>query len=382
MIELRTMSFRLGDRIADYEVIGMLGSGGMGAVYQVRHLISDRIEAIKVLLPDFESNPSLAERFVREIRLQASLSHPNIASLHNALRFDNQLLMVMEFVDGRTLSDLIRSGPLDQIEALQIATQVLSALDYAHSRGIIHRDVKPSNVMITPEGVAKLMDFGIARAAKDLGHLTQTGAAIGSMYYMSPEQIRGEVLDGRADLYSTGVSLFEALTGQRPFKGNEAVQVLEAQLKEVPRDPAFFRPVITPELSRIVLKSLEKTPDNRYQTAAAFRQDLLNVLGSLMAGHASPTEPAWRYQQQHQEKTPSSGTLFRSTTSSGPITFDPLGLERVRKDLAQHIGPLARVLVDRAAKRARNWQELYAQLAPEVPQGKERTRFLAGCPRT
>jgi serine/threonine-protein kinase len=374
------MSLRLGDRIADYEVIGMLGSGGMGAVYQVRHLISDRTEAMKVLLPDFEANPALAERFVREIRLQASLSHPNIASLHNALRFDNQLLMVMEFVDGRTLSDLIRSGPLEQIKALQVTIQVLSALDYAHSRAVIHRDVKPSNVMITPEGVAKLMDFGIARAAKDLGHLTQTGAAIGSMYYMSPEQIRGETLDGRADLYSTGVTLFEALTGRRPFAGSEAAQVLEAQLKEAPPDPAFLRAVITPELSRIVIKSLEKIPANRYQTAAAFRDDVLNVLGTLMARHASLTEPVMSYLQP-PEKTPSSGTLFRPPTSSGPVTFDPLGLERVRKDLAQHIGPLARTLVDRAAKRARNWQELYAQLASEVPEGKERNRFLAGCPR-
>lgn len=353
------MGFRLGDRVADYEVIGMLGSGGMGVVYQVRHLISDRTEAMKVLLPDFESNPALAERFVREIRLQASLSHPNIASLHNALRFENQLLMVMEFVDGRTLSELIRGGQLDLVKGLQITIQVLSALDYAHARGIIHRDVKPSNVMITPEGIVKLMDFGIARAAKDLGHLTQTGAAIGSMYYMAPEQIRGETLDGRADLYSTGITLFEVLTGQRPFKGTDAAQVLEAQLREVPPDPSFFRAVITPELSKIVLKSLQKSPENRYQTAANFREDLSNVLGY----------------PQVQERTPSSGTLFRPT-------FDPLDLERVRKDLAQHIGPLASVLVNRAAKRARNWQELYEQLAPEVPQGKERSRFLAGCPRT
>ena len=382
------MSLRLGTRVGDYEVIGMLGSGGMGAVYQVRHLISDRIEAMKVLLPDLTSTPELAERFVREIRLQASLSHPNIASLHNALHLDNQLLMVMEYVDGETLADVLRRGSLPQRQAVEIGIQILAALEYAHSRGVVHRDVKPSNVIINPEGVVKLMDFGIARGIDDMDQLTQAGSAVGSMYYMSPEQVRAEAVDGRSDVYATGVTLFEAMAGERPIKGKTAAEVLQAQLEQVPLSLSSINPVIAENVSRIILKALEKHPGRRYQSAGAFQADLAAVLPSLplvSESRTPPPPPIHRWEAPptpaRSVRTPASGTLGLPPTSSQALSFDPLGLERVRKDLAQHIGPMAKVLVDRAAKRARSWQELYAQLAPEVPAGKERDRFLASCPR-
>ncbi len=384
------MSLRLGDQVADYQVIGMLGTGGMGAVYQVRHLISDRVEAMKVLLPDLASNPELAERFIREIRLQASLTHPNIAALHNALRFENQLLMVMEFVDGETLAEVIRRGTLHVRHALRITIQILAALDYAHSRGVIHRDVKPSNVIINAQGTAKLMDFGIARGISAYGELTQAGAAVGSMYYMPPEQVRGEKLDGRSDLYAMGVTLFEALTGERPIKGRTAAEVLQAQLTDSAPDPSLLNSAVTPELSRAVMKALEKNAADRYQTAAEFSNAVAAVLNELPvnSSDAAPLFPP----RPKFESGASAETLFGEfrrvadptpqRTSSNPVSFDPLGLERVRKELAQHIGPMAKLLVDRAAKRARTWQEVYAQLAPEVPAGKERERFLASCPRT
>ncbi len=285
------MSLRLGTRVGDYEVIGMLGSGGMGAVYQVRHLISDRIEAMKVLLPDLTSTPELAERFVREIRLQASLSHPNIASLHNALHVENQLLMVMEYVDGETLADILRRGPLSQRRAVDTGIQILAALDYAHSRGVVHRDIKPSNVIINSEGLAKLMDFGIARGIDDLDQLTQAGSAVGSMYYMSPEQVRAEAVDGRSDVYATGVTLFEAMTGERPIKGKTAAEVLQAQLEHVPRSPSLINPAIAESVSRIVLKALEKDPHWRYQSAGAFRADLVEVLPALPVPPEGRTPP-------------------------------------------------------------------------------------------
>ena len=368
----------MGDRIAEYEVIGLLGAGGMGAVYKVRHLISDRIEAIKILLPDLMSTPELAERFMREIRLQASLNHPNIASLHNALRFENQLLMVMEFVDGLTLADIARRGPVRPVQALQEGAQVLAALDYAHGRGVVHRDVKPSNIILDRNGAVKLMDFGIARGTQEFGALTQAGAAIGSMYYMSPEQVRGESVDGRSDVYATAVTLYEIVTGRRPIGGGSASEVLEAHLRTVPANPTELNASIPDDLARALLKGLEKDPAARFASAGAFRDELLRVQANL----SSPMETRSLVipDLAREPERPATPPTFNRTGSQA-VNCDPRGLERLRKDLAQHIGPLAKGLVDRAAKRARNWPELYGQLAAEVPAGKERERFLAGCPR-
>jgi eukaryotic-like serine/threonine-protein kinase len=373
------LSLRLGDRIGDYEVIGMLGAGGMGAVYQVRQLISDRIEAMKVLLPDLELTPELGERFMREIRLQASMNHPNIVSLHNALRVNNQLLMVMEFVEGQTLADAARRGPLRPLQAIDVLTQVLAALEYAHTRGVVHRDVKPSNIILTSQGVVKLMDFGIARGVDDFGVLTQAGAAVGSMYYMSPEQVAGENVDGRSDVYAAAVTLYEILTGERPIKGRSAAEVLDAQLRQQPVNPKLLAPTMPDDLARIVLRGLEKRPANRCQSAAEFRDELLRVQATI--SNPGETLPLSSLGVVRDKSPTPVGTRSDTRTPSQIVNFDPLGLERVRQELAQHIGPMAKVLVDRAAKRARSWSELYSALAPEVPAGKDRARFLASCPR-
>jgi serine/threonine protein kinase len=175
------MHFQIGERVGDYEVVQVLGAGGMGKVYKVRNTISDRMEALKVLLPDLVGNPDLADRFLREIKVQASLNHPNIASLHTALRHGNQLLMLMEFVEGVSVEKILDSGPLPVADAVTYTIQVLEALGYAHSRGIVHRDIKPPNIMVTPGGVVKLMDFGIAQMRTEK-KLTQTGHTLGSLY--------------------------------------------------------------------------------------------------------------------------------------------------------------------------------------------------------
>jgi serine/threonine-protein kinase len=221
----------------------------------------------------------VANRFMREIKLLASLDHPNIAALHTALRLNNQLLMVMEFVEGVTLDSKLQQGPLPVPEAVNAISQVLSALSYAHERGVIHRDIKPPNMMLTPNGTVKLMDFGIAKAAADR-RLTMTGTTLGSLYYMSPEQVKGSAdLDGRSDLYSVGVALYELVTGTRPFKGDSDYSVMVAHLEQQPQPPIQVTPSLPPALNEIILTAIEKDPAARFQTAKAFRAALDSVAG-------------------------------------------------------------------------------------------------------
>ena len=285
------MSYEIGSRVGDYEILQILGAGGMGRVYKVRNVLSDRIEAMKVLLPDLEGNPGLADRFMREIKVQASLDHPNIAALHTALRIENQLMMLMEYVEGVTLDTLMEAGPIPIDKAADCIAQVLSALAYAHARGVVHRDLKPANMMITPSGVVKLMDFGIAKMTADR-KLTQTGSTVGSLYYMSPEQIKGAVdLDPRSDLYSLGVSLYEVVTGARPFQGDSEYSIMAAHLQKNPPPPIEISPNLPTGLNEIILQALEKDPTKRFQTADAFRNALLYVCKPAQAA-ASATPQA------------------------------------------------------------------------------------------
>ncbi len=286
------MSFQVGEIFGDYEVLEILGAGGMGKVYKVRNTISNRIEAAKVLLPDLENSPELADRFLREIRVTATLDHPNIAKLHTALRLNNQLLMIMEFVQGTTLQEVISRGRLPFHQGVGYVMQVLSALSFAHERGIVHRDVKPANMMLTAGGVVKLMDFGIAKMAADR-KLTQTGHTMGSLYYMSPEQIRGETdLDGRSDLYSVGISLYEIVTGKKPFEAESQYSIMAAHLHETPRPPLELDPTLPPALNEIIMMAIAKEPEKRFQTADAFRQALAGLLpAGAVSGAAAVTPP-------------------------------------------------------------------------------------------
>jgi eukaryotic-like serine/threonine-protein kinase len=281
------MELEVGSTIGDYQVVGILGAGGMGKVYKVRNAISDRIEAMKVLLPDLVATPELADRFLREIKVLAILEHPNIAQLRTAVRANNQLLMVMEFVDGETLEHRLKQGPLPLSQALDYIGQVLSALEFAHGRGVVHRDIKPANMMLAKSGVVKLMDFGIAKAAAD-NKLTMTGMTMGSVYYMSPEQIQGvATLDARADLYSVGVTLYELVTGKRPFDGESQYSIMAAHLEKAPVPPITLDPRLPQPLNDAILIAVAKDPNARFQTAAAFR----NALGSVAAMIQAPTAP-------------------------------------------------------------------------------------------
>ena len=270
------MAFQVGDRAGDYEILAILGAGGMGKVYKVRNVISERLEAMKVLLPNLETDPDLADRFMREIKVQASLAHPNIAALHTAQRIDNQLVMMMEFVEGVTIEQEMHDGAISIEKGVEYISQVLSALAYAHARGVVHRDIKPANMMLTPGGIVKLMDFGIAKISAD-PKLTQTGRTLGSLYYMSPEQINGATLDARSDLYSLGVSLYEIVTGTRPFKGDSDFSIMAAHLNSTPVPPLQIDPRLPAMLNEIVMMSFARDPARRFQTADAFRNALLSL---------------------------------------------------------------------------------------------------------
>jgi eukaryotic-like serine/threonine-protein kinase len=271
-----SQDYSVGQKLGDYEILGILGAGGMGKVYKVRNTISDRVEAMKILLPDLAGQKDLADRFLREIKVLASLNHPNIAALRTALTLDNQLVMIMEFVDGVTLSSRLHQGAIPPALAIKYIDQVLDALSYAHKQNIIHRDIKPANMMLTPDGTVKLMDFGIARSASDRS-LTMTGTTLGSLNYMPPEQVKGDPADNRSDLYSLGVSLYEMVTGQLPFQAESNYAMMAAHLQEVPKPPIVLRPGIPQPLNQIIVMALAKDPGQRFQSADAFRGALKSV---------------------------------------------------------------------------------------------------------
>ena len=281
------MSENTPKRIGDYEVIRQLGHGGMGEVYLVRNVLSDRTEAMKVLLPSLAGRSEFVARFMREIKVLASLEHPNIAALRTAFTADDQFVMIMEYVEGTTLAERLEKGPFSTADALNYIGQVLAALSYAHGKHVIHRDIKPGNMMLTPQGVVKLMDFGLARSADEVG-LTMTGTTLGSLDYASPEQVQSQPTDERSDLYSVGVSLYQMVTGQRMFSVTSSFSIMEAQIKQTPRPPIEIVPTVPKALNDVIMMAVSKDPAQRFQSADAFR----NALSQIATVSGAGLEPA------------------------------------------------------------------------------------------
>ena len=284
-----------------YELGELLGRGGMAEVRKGHDTRLGRVVAIKRLRTDLASDATFQARFRREAQSAASLNHPAIVAVYDTgeeLASDgtavSQPYIVMEFVAGRTLRDILREGRKILPErALEITSGVLSALDYSHRAGIIHRDIKPGNVMLTPSGDVKVMDFGIARAMSDSNTMTQTAAVVGTAQYLSPEQARGETVDSRSDVYSAGCLLYELLTGRPPFVGDSPVAVAYQHVREPARPPSDHDTDLTPAVDAIVMKALAKRLEDRYQSAAAMRSDIERYLAGrpVQAPVPTPTPP-------------------------------------------------------------------------------------------
>ncbi len=275
------MTVKNGDAFGDYKVIDLAGSGGMGAVYKIEHSITKRVEAMKLLPLGVSSESEQVQRFEREIQVQARLHHPNIVGVYNAVRDGRSIALVMEYVEGECLQLMLERGRLSVHASVGYAGQVLDALAYAHQLGVVHRDVSPANIIITPDGTAKLTDFGLARAANDL-KLTTTGVAMGSPWYMSPEQVKavGE-LDARTDIYAMGAVLFEMLTGGKLFDADGAFAIMRAQMETVPQPPSEYNSEVPAALDEVIARALAKDPAARFQSAGEFHLALEASVGRM-----------------------------------------------------------------------------------------------------
>ncbi|WP_338671421.1 Stk1 family PASTA domain-containing Ser/Thr kinase [Streptomyces sp. SCSIO 30461] len=317
---------RLGGR---YELGSVLGRGGMAEVYLAHDTRLGRTVAVKTLRADLARDPSFQARFRREAQSAASLNHPAIVAVYDTGEdyVDGVSIpyIVMEYVDGSTLRELLHSGrKLLPERTLEMTTGILQALEYSHRNGIVHRDIKPANVMLTRTGQVKVMDFGIARAMGDAGMtMTQTAAVIGTAQYLSPEQAKGEQVDARSDLYSTGCLLYELLTVRPPFVGDSPVAVAYQHVREEPQPPSNFDPEITPEMDAIVLKALVKDPDYRYQSADEMRADIEACLDGQPVAAATAMGAAGYGSAYGQRPEDQPTTALRAAAPAGQTSMLP-----------------------------------------------------------
>jgi len=316
----------VGSVVGNYKIIDKIGEGGMGAVFKGVDLMLEREVAIKMLRPELARQPNVVERFRTEAVTLAKLNHPNVATLHSFFRQGDDFFMVMEYVRGETLEDVIRkNGAMPCDQAVEMFCMALEGIDHAHKMGIVHRDIKPANMMLTETGTIKVMDFGIARVL-GTDRLTKAGHLIGTVEYMSPEQVRGEETDARSDIYSLGMLLYEMLTGRVPFNSTSEYELMRCQIEDAPAPPRTIAPHIPLAVEQAIMRSLAKKRDARYQSASEFRKMLMQRnTGAITTPLEAPRPATGGYAapatQAGASRTNPSGETVKATRLAGDQNY-------------------------------------------------------------
>jgi eukaryotic-like serine/threonine-protein kinase len=355
------------ESIGKYSIVRPLGKGAMGMVYEGYDPGIERRVAIKTILAEYIEAADMGEavaRFKREAQAGGRLQHPAIVAVYEYGEDREMAYIVMEYVEGRELKRMLAGGPpLEVIDVFEIMKQLLGALDYSHRQGVVHRDIKPANVMIVGANKVKVMDFGIARL--ESSSLTQVGTVVGTPTHMSPEQLTGLPADGRADLWSSGVILYEMLTGVNPFLADSPVTVMHKVLQHDPAPPSSIKPSLPAGFDAVLARALAKKADERYQTAAEFQSAILQVL-RFKSGSATGTV----------QRAPDPARTQRAATRAGALALSPETLAEVERSLSRHVGPLAKLLVKRTHDESPTLEDFFRALADNIPDAEEKKAFM------
>jgi eukaryotic-like serine/threonine-protein kinase len=356
--------------IGRYRVEGLLGTGAMGEVYRAYDPVIDRLVAIKVVRTELAAgsgSEQWLQRFRREARAAGRRFHPNIVAILDFGEDDGMPFLAMEYVDGRSLDAILKtSGPLDPARSVAVITQVLSALGFAHQNGIVHRDVKPSNIMVLNSGEVKVADFGIARI--DASEFTIVGDLLGTPAYMAPEQFAGAPVDKRTDLFAAGVILFEMLTAVKPFRGKSITEIISFMETRGPEDIRALNPAVPDSLKRVITKALAFDPAQRYDDAAKFSNAIIE---------AFPVRPD---ETPFPEPSVSDSPALKAEDGEGApdgATWRSDLLRDIERDLATFIGPMAAIALKRAIRQTNDIMSLYDLLARQIANPRDRAEFLA-----